>query len=185
MIRPGSDKYKAESDFEHVSIWRLLSHEEALDITNCIKYTKTPPGKSLPLIFLQCADSWNKRTVLPSTGNLINGETRWNITGRWRNQLSHTYIHVHVCLCLWQNIVSIDMKACFNHKSPPASSRNRKTWMLWTFAVQKEEMWSFQLGTICTSTFYMNSFEPNMLNMSHQVPHIWERDESLLWTWGS
>ena len=75
-------RYKAECDFEHISIPRLLSHEEALDITNCIKYTKTPPGKSLPLISLQCADYLKKRTVLPSTGNLINGETRWNITGR-------------------------------------------------------------------------------------------------------
>ena len=27
-----------------ISSTRLLSHEEALDITNCIRYTKTPPG---------------------------------------------------------------------------------------------------------------------------------------------
>ena len=57
----------------------------------------------------------------------------------------------HICLCLWQNIVSIDTKACSNHKSPPpASSRNRKTWMPWTFAAQKEEMWSFLLGSMYT-----------------------------------
>ena len=57
----------------------------------------------------------------------------------------------HICLCLWQNIVSIDTKACSNHKSPPpALSRNRKTWMPWTFAAQKEEMWSFLLGSMYT-----------------------------------
>ena len=54
----------------------------------------------------------------------------------------------HICLCLWQNIVSIDMKACSKHKLSPASSRNRKTWMPWTFAAQKEEMWSFLLGSM-------------------------------------
>ena len=40
------------------------------------------------------------------------------------------------------------MKACSNHKSPPpASSRGRKTWMPWTFAAQREEMWLFLLGS--------------------------------------
>ena len=78
---------------------RLLSHEEALDITNCIKYTQTPPGScyyQLIISFDQIMSyevSGNNiigvmkrrnylNTCILFQGNLINGKTKWNRTGR-------------------------------------------------------------------------------------------------------
>ena len=60
---------------------RLISHEEALDITNCIKYTQTPPGIVVTIFCLS--------TLRPSFTQMQLHICVSRKFDQWRNQMEY------------------------------------------------------------------------------------------------